>query len=64
MSVRATELEFPVPQTVEPVPYSALATSAAIDASCDVVPVPLKLMVDVTPVGNVYMLVDASAVGL
>jgi hypothetical protein len=64
VSASTTELEFPLPHTVDPVPYSAPAASAAIDASCGVVYVPLKLMVGASPVGNVYTLVDASAVGV
>jgi hypothetical protein len=50
------ELVFPVPQTVDPVaegPYWEDAASAAIDASCAVVPAPLNVIVEASPVGNV-----------
>jgi hypothetical protein len=50
------ELAFPAPQTVEPVadgPYCEEGASAVTDASCAVVPVPLNVIVDVSPVGNV-----------
>ena len=60
-------LVFPAPQTVGPVaagPYIAEAASAVIAASCAFVLGPVKATVDLRVDGNVYMLVDASTVGV
>ena len=60
-------LVFPAPHTVDPVaagPYVAEAASAVIAASCAFVLGPVKATVDFRVVGNVYTLVEASAVGV
>ena len=66
VSVRTIELVLPAPQIARPVapaavPYAAPTASVPMVSS---IPVPKNLTAAVRPVGNVYIAVDAIAVGV